>query len=684
MRPRILPFILAISMLVSGMGMACTVNTAQALAACSDEYVLENTLETAFGRVLRYRRFFDGYPVYGDMRIVSEDRAGNLLSDTGEGAPLVWDRPALTKEEISSRAAAVYADAFVAPTPFVIPAGGRARLFYEGVSAAESCSFFISASDGEISQCAPLESAFVATMPQTDLLGNAVDIEVEYDEEKELYLLEDRVRNIFVGDAHHSESEYTTPSTLTSQDGVFEDMAVSAYVNTVNAYDFYTKKENIGVERFGIRGTNDDVAGNWEQRRTQEVPIYVLIRSGNNNENANFAYTGGDYPVGRMLIGEGNPDKVLYRIAAAQDILAHEYQHGLDKEIAKFRYLNESGALDEAFADIFGALVEDSALDDDDFWGMGEVAMVRGGYARSMKDETPGYRYTVADMVPACYLDHSHLGGCDYGGVHYNSTVVTHLQYEIWKAMPDYFTKGRIGTLWYTTLCMLNENATFDDFALAFLTSAVNLGYSDEAVALMREKIYESGILVKGDAQDDVKLYRYLDGSGIEIRRLAMRAGSRPQPPAVPATYETDTAVYTFAGWTSRTEGGFIVCTAYYEETPKEPAQPAPPSEQLFHIIYISRGETVREADLPKGAAHEDPESSVWVRFAGWYCDEACTQVAAPVVTADATLYAKWELDPLPVSLIAVGGALTCTLIALIVLMLRKRFTSLNSSRKSD
>ena len=53
-----------------------------------------------------------------------------------------------------------------------------------------------------------------------------------------------------------------------------------------------------------------------------------------------------------MALGDGGP------YAGAQDVVAHEFSHGVIVETADLVYRNQPGAVNEAFADIFGELVE--------------------------------------------------------------------------------------------------------------------------------------------------------------------------------------------------------------------------------------------------------------------------------------------------------------------------------------
>jgi bacillolysin len=109
-------------------------------------------------------------------------------------------------------------------------------------------------------------------------------------------------------------------------------------------------------------------------------------------------------------------------MSGAIDIVAHEYAHGVIDASSALRYRNEAGALSEAFADIMatgaefysqkvgsGRLLADYLVGED---------VVSGGGLRSLEDPR-------LHGNPAHYADR-YTGIADNGGVHVNSTIVSH------------------------------------------------------------------------------------------------------------------------------------------------------------------------------------------------------------------------------------------------------------------
>ena len=103
---------------------------------------------------------------------------------------------------------------------------------------------------------------------------------------------------------------------------------------------------------------------------------------------------------------------------ATQDVVGHEFSHGITDYTSDLVYANQSGALNESFADINGAFVEGE-------WEIGEDTP--GNSWRDMADPTKSQpfqpdRYSIIKT----YLD-----GWDWGGVHINSGIHNKAAYLI-------------------------------------------------------------------------------------------------------------------------------------------------------------------------------------------------------------------------------------------------------------
>jgi Zn-dependent metalloprotease len=106
--------------------------------------------------------------------------------------------------------------------------------------------------------------------------------------------------------------------------------------------------------------------------------------------------------------------------ALALDIVAHEFTHGVTQCEAGLVYANESGALNEAMSDIFGAATEAKVRGlGANTWLIGEDAYtpgVAGDALRYMANPTQ-------DGDSEDYYPERYTGSLDNGGVHWNSGI---------------------------------------------------------------------------------------------------------------------------------------------------------------------------------------------------------------------------------------------------------------------
>ncbi len=121
-----------------------------------------------------------------------------------------------------------------------------------------------------------------------------------------------------------------------------------------------------------------------------------------------------------MSYGDGSQ---IFSPVASIDIVGHEFSHAVVQHTANLAYQDESGALNESFADIFGTAIEFYGATSPN-WTMGEsCTIVSPFFLRSMSNPNGGYA-----PQPDTYLSTNpagpwYAGTGDNGGVHCNSGV---------------------------------------------------------------------------------------------------------------------------------------------------------------------------------------------------------------------------------------------------------------------
>ena len=213
---------------------------------------------------------------------------------------------------------------------------------------------------------------------------------------------------------------------------------VDAHTYAAYTYDYYYK-------RFGRRGLDNanrrliNIVHPVKRSDIFTAPYEVLSVFYLN------AFYCGECAGGVMVFGEGLPGGVYLPwngqrwdfLAGALDIVAHELTHGVTDHSSQLEYVNESGALNEAFSDMMGTSVEfffqkpgNGQLKADYLIGEDVVTCCAQDFGaqdgiRSMadpaRDDQPDH-YSKLRVLPP---DPEH----DNGGVHINSGIPNHAFY---------------------------------------------------------------------------------------------------------------------------------------------------------------------------------------------------------------------------------------------------------------
>jgi Zn-dependent metalloprotease len=194
----------------------------------------------------------------------------------------------------------------------------------------------------------------------------------------------------------------------------------------------------------------------------------ALVSSVHVGKNLNNAFWTG----AQMAYGDGD-GKLFTRFTKSLDVVGHELSHGVIAYSADLLYQNESGALNEHFADVLGMLTRqwysktDAASAD---WLVGKDIMGPAAKARSLRTfkAEKAYEndpYFGTDPQPK-HLRDQYKGTDDNGGVHINSGIPNHAFYRFAVALNGN-AWDVAGNVWYKTLLSLKSNAQFADMVQA-------------------------------------------------------------------------------------------------------------------------------------------------------------------------------------------------------------------------
>ncbi|NGO67660.1 M4 family metallopeptidase [Streptomyces boncukensis] len=189
----------------------------------------------------------------------------------------------------------------------------------------------------------------------------------------------------------------------------------------------------------------------------------------------------------RMVFGDGDGE-VFRDFTLPVDVIGHELTHGVTQYTANLAYFGQSGALNESFSDVFGALIKQYGLGQDAGqadWLIGAglfTDRVQGEALRSMKAPGTAYDDDVLgqDPQPATMADYVHTSA-DNGGVHINSGIPNHAFYLLATRLGGHAWE-RAGQIWYDALTSgsLQPDADFAAFAHATRDAATER-YGDDS-----------------------------------------------------------------------------------------------------------------------------------------------------------------------------------------------------------
>ncbi len=274
---------------------------------------------------------------------------------------------------------------------------------------------------------------------------------------------------------------------MTREKGNWDDgngSAVDAVFHAQKAFEFFQSA-------FGRNGLDG-----WGQG----VTLIVHDNSKLNGFGKNACYTGGIpryvsalsglFLTPRIIIGDGGGNMLPF--SASYDVIVHELAHGIVRYTSGFIYENESGALDESFADVMGASAEQGShlRGSTQNFLIGEALHKAAVAFRDLEhprrynqpDHTSGERFCAPGEAPStkhndsCYV-HSNSGIPNRafslmvaGGKHESSVFSVR--------SPIGWVTAR--KLWYDTFRVLGPRATFRQAAYAQLIEARRLGKGTE------------------------------------------------------------------------------------------------------------------------------------------------------------------------------------------------------------
>ncbi|MDB5968189.1 MAG: fibA1 [Hydrocarboniphaga sp.] len=405
----------------------------------ADLRLRKSNTDDAGNQHLRYDQSFNGLAVVGGELVVHVDRKGSIyaLNGTARGGL----SSSLGSRDIGESAALA-----------VVDADPR----YLGMQAAPSrLVYFISPEAEAFKAYEIIVSGERGTDPVRDKVYVDADTGRIVGVHPQIFFAESRK-------AYSANNVTTLPGTLKRSEG----QAATSDVDVNDAYD-YTGDTYEAYQAFWSRDSYNNAGA-------------TLISSVHYSSN----YCNAFWNSTQMVYGDGNASQGCYPLDRAVDVTAHELTHGVTENESALVYSGESGGLNEAISDIFGAFTEAWV----DGGKTGTLAVSAETWEVGEDVLPPALRYMndpAADGVSKDYWTSS-VGNVD---VHYSSGIAnlafyllsqggTHPRGKSSVQVTGVGMEKAIRIFYQAQINNLTSNSNFLGAANATVQAAQDLGYS--------------------------------------------------------------------------------------------------------------------------------------------------------------------------------------------------------------
>lgn len=430
-------------------------------------------------RHIRFRQTHRGVPLWANGLIVQLDKEGNAVSMHGAYSPSPSSK-LITRPTVQVAASVAQARAAVeggehaqVPEPELVihaPLRGMSRLAWKvevNVSDHARWQVFVDAASGKVLSTHSLVCEAATVGSGLDLFGVKRSLNVwkdgttfgMVDTSKNMYDPAstppdpDQTRGaIFVLDAANQapDADGNIDLGLASSGNAnawsVKD-AVSASFNLSLTYDYYKDKH----DRDSLDGANGTIYGVVRYRQEAGQPM------------ANAFWNGA-----AMFFGTAEP------YAGATDVVGHELTHGVVTHSADLVYKNQSGALNEAFADIFGEMVEARAKGGRPDWLIGGPPLRTAD--KALRDFINPNNVSCSLAPCPAKMSQYIRTQQDNGGVHLNSSIINHAYYLLAEGLPGAIGIADAERIFYRALTTkLSPQSEFIDLRHGATASAKEL-----------------------------------------------------------------------------------------------------------------------------------------------------------------------------------------------------------------
>ncbi len=481
---------------------------------------------------IKYQQIFNGIPVYG-AEVILHGHAGNIdmLMGRYESTPTIGTKPTLSLDdtkllvathigEITMPKDDIYNLFDISPitTELVIYKGqlayhsttyrnliDRREVFTDAHTGAiineykSFCQFHNHSSKNEASNCSHSHSTVTNIIepkeefaPMGDEIANATDLLGitrtihTYEEGGTYYMMDISKPDMFNASSNLPDEPegviWTINAFNTSPEGNnFQYDHVTSVNNTWGASPEAVSSQfngNLAYQYFLDRHARVSING-----QAGNIVSFVNVSDKQGGSMDNAFWNG-------FAMFYGNGSQAFKPLARGLDVAGHEMTHGVVQNTANLEYYGESGALNESFADVFGAMI------DRDDWLVGEdvvkTSAFPSGALRSLIDPNQGQPTNSFNTGwQPKHVNQQFTGQEDNNGVHINSGIPNHAFYQF----ANVVGKDKAEDVYYRALDRyLTKSSQFIDARLAVIQAAQDLNLSSSEVQAARNAFDAVGI----------------------------------------------------------------------------------------------------------------------------------------------------------------------------------------------
>jgi Zn-dependent metalloprotease len=193
-------------------------------------------------------------------------------------------------------------------------------------------------------------------------------------------------------------------------------------------------------------------------------------------------------PVKRQMVyGQVLHGQTLRSLAVNLDVVGHEMFHGVTNDTSRLEYLNESGALNESYSDIFGILISNSDKPNIKDWDfqLGENLTAND---KPLRDLSKPSRFNQPE-----HMNNFVVTTKDFGGVHINSGIHNFAAFKIMTARDSQqrflFTPTELAAIFYISLTQHLSRASGFSASRRGVTLAAQTLFRNDPEAVRNAKI---------------------------------------------------------------------------------------------------------------------------------------------------------------------------------------------------